>query len=150
MKTRFHRSGERTGFDSTMTPMIDVVFLLLIFFLTTASFQKLEKLLPSAVSAESQSKGGNQAESLPKPTDSDLSDCIIKISLDGDRVRYLLNQEAIDSLDVLAGRMKAILGVRPDLPLVIDPSDEVPAKDAIRIYDMARGFGSLAVYLVGR
>ena len=150
MKTRFSSQKDRSGFDSTMTPMIDVVFLLLIFFLTTASFQKLEQLLPSAVSAESQSQAGNKADDIPKPTDSDLSDCIIKIAIEGDRVRYRLNDEQIESVDVLVGRMKAIIGIRPDLPLVIDPSDDVPARDAIRVYDLARGFGSLAVYLVGR
>jgi len=150
MKTQFSSQKDRSGFDSTMTPMIDVVFLLLIFFLTTASFQKLEQLLPSAVSAESQSQAGNKADENPKPTDSDLSDCVIKIAIEGDRVRYRLNDEQIESVDVLAGRMKAIIGIRPDLPLVIDPSDEVTARDAIRVYDLARGFGSLAVYLVGR
>jgi biopolymer transport protein ExbD len=150
MKTRFSSSQDRSGFDSTMTPMIDVVFLLLIFFLTTASFQKLEKLLPSAVSAESQSQAGSKNDELPKPTDSDLSDCVIKISMDGEQVRYRLNDEEIESLAVLSGRIKAIVGVRPDLPLVIDPSDDLPARDAIRVYDLARGLGSLAVYLVGR
>jgi biopolymer transport protein ExbD len=150
MKTYFSSQKDRSAFDSTMTPMIDVVFLLLIFFLTTASFQKLEQLLPSAVSAESQSQAGNKADELPKPTDSDLSDCVIKIAIEGDRIRYRLNDEQIESLDVLAGRMKAIISIRPDLPLVIDPSDEVPARDAIRVYDFARGFGSLAVYMVGR
>ena len=150
MRTRFSSQKDRSTFDSTMTPMIDVVFLLLIFFLTTASFQKLEQLLPSAVSAESQSQAGSNADELPKPTDTDLSDCVIRIAMDGDRVRYRLNEEQIESLEILSGRMRAIIGIRPDLPLVIDPSDEVPARDAIRVYDLARGYGSLAVYLVGR
>jgi biopolymer transport protein ExbD len=150
VKSRFRSSQDRSSLDSTMTPMIDVVFLLLIFFLTTASFQKLEKLLPSAVSAESQSQVGSQSDEPPKPTNTDLSDCVIKIQLDGNSIRYQLNEEEIASLEMLAGRIKAIVGVRPDLPLVIDPSDDVPARDAIRVYDLARGFGSLAVYLVGR
>ncbi|MFN9714763.1 MAG: ExbD/TolR family protein [Planctomycetota bacterium] len=150
MKTRFRSGQDRSSFDSTMTPMIDVVFLLLIFFLTTASFQKLEKLLPSAISAESQSQAAGKTDEIPKPTDSDLSDCVIKIALEDDRILYRLNDEDIEELESLLGRMKAILRVRPDIPLVIDPSDDVPAGDAIRIYDLARGVGALAVYLVGR
>lgn len=150
MKTHFSGQRDRASVDSTMTPMIDVVFLLLIFFLTTASFQKLENLLPSAVSAESQAQAGKVPDELPQPPDSDLSDCVIKIALEGDRVRYQLNDEEMDSLEDLTVRMKAIIGVRPDLPLVIDPGDNVPAKDAIDVYDAARGLGSLAVYLVGR
>lgn len=150
MKTQFHGRRDRSSFDSTMTPMIDVVFLLLIFFLTTSSFQRLEKLMPSAVSAESQSQAGSQNDEPPQPSDADLSDCIIKISQDGEELRYRLNDEQIVSLEQLAARMKTILSIRPDLPLVIDPTDDVPARDAIRVYDMARRLGSLAVYLVGR
>ena len=48
MKTNYSNPRGRTSLDNMMTPMIDVVFLLLIFFLTTASFQRLEKLLPSS------------------------------------------------------------------------------------------------------
>jgi biopolymer transport protein ExbD len=130
--------------------MIDVVFLLLIFFLTTSSFQRLEKLMPSAVSAEAQSQGGESTEEPPQPTESDLSDCVIKISLEGGAVRYLMNDQEIASLETLAARIKGIVGIRPDVPIVIDPSDEVPARDAIRVYDIARSLGSIAVYLVGR
>ena len=45
MKTNYTNPRGRTSLDSMMTPMIDVVFLLLVFFLTTSSFQRLEKLL---------------------------------------------------------------------------------------------------------
>ena len=43
-------SGDRQ--DVTMTPMIDVVFLLLIFFICTASFQIVEQTLQSGVQLE--------------------------------------------------------------------------------------------------
>ena len=36
-----------TDIDAAMTPMIDVVFLLLVFFVWTASFQIIEQALPS-------------------------------------------------------------------------------------------------------
>ena len=45
--------NERRGdVDVKMTPMIDVVFLLLVFFIWTASFQIVEQVLPSSVSAQ--------------------------------------------------------------------------------------------------
>ncbi|MFP6692187.1 MAG: biopolymer transporter ExbD, partial [Pirellulales bacterium] len=54
-----------------MTPMIDVVFLLLIFFVCTASFQIAEQFLPNSVFLESLKGQGQQAvqpesEDLPK------------------------------------------------------------------------------------
>ncbi|MBC8874781.1 MAG: biopolymer transporter ExbD, partial [Planctomycetes bacterium] len=41
----------RSDLDVKMTPMIDVVFLLLVFFVWTASFHIVEHILPSSVSA---------------------------------------------------------------------------------------------------
>ena len=40
------RAGD-IDIDKAMTPMIDVVFLLLVFFVWTASFQIIEHVLPS-------------------------------------------------------------------------------------------------------
>ena len=47
---RTHRRLQRRAVSLNMTPMIDVIFLLLVFFLATSSFQVVEKLLPSSVS----------------------------------------------------------------------------------------------------
>ena len=44
------RRGSENDIDSAMTPMIDVVFLLLVFFVWTASFQVVEFVLPSNMS----------------------------------------------------------------------------------------------------
>ena len=43
-------NGTRRELEIKMTPMIDVVFLLLVFFVWTASFQAIEYLLPSSLS----------------------------------------------------------------------------------------------------
>ena len=43
------RSTSGSGYDIPMTPMIDVVFLLLVFFVWTASFQLVENRLPGAI-----------------------------------------------------------------------------------------------------
>ena len=43
--------GNDTDLDSAMTPMIDVVFLLLVFFVWTASFTIVEHILDSEMSA---------------------------------------------------------------------------------------------------
>ena len=61
-----------------------------------------------------------------------------------------MNGEPIANLERLSNRMKAILRVRADVPIVIDPDDDVPAGEAIRIYDIARANGSVSVFLVAR
>ena len=45
----YHRD-DRGRLDVKMTPMIDVIFLLLIFFVSTASFQAAEETLPTNLS----------------------------------------------------------------------------------------------------
>jgi len=150
MKTSYGNESSRPSVDSMMTPMIDVVFLLLIFFLTTSSFQKLEKQLPSAsaTSPETAKSGSTNQSSTAEPTD--LSDLVIKISQRAGKPRYFLQNEDIDSLEQIASRLNSILKVRNDVPIIIDPEDSVPAGEAIRVYDLVRANGSISVFLVAR
>lgn len=150
MKTTYGNESSRPTVDSMMTPMIDVVFLLLIFFLTTSSFQKLEKQLPSAsaTSPETAKSGSASQSSAAEPTD--LSDLVIKISQREGKLRYFLQNEDIDSLEQIASRLNSILKVRNDVPIIIDPEDSVPAGEAIRVYDLIRANGSISVFLVAR
>ncbi len=55
-----HSLAGRREFSVSMTPMIDVVFLLLIFFVCKASFQIAEAVLPSPLAT-----GGTTAVELP-------------------------------------------------------------------------------------
>ena len=151
MKTTFTNPRGRTSLDNMMTPMIDVVFLLLVFFLTTASFQRPEKLLPGALSAEAQSvRGAGEPPAEIQPAD-DLSDCVINIRLqEGGALVYLWNGNPTDSLESLKGQVQAILSLRPDVPIIVDPEDAVPAGDALRVYDIAKRYGALSVFMVAR
>ena len=58
------RADREHDLDSTMTPMIDVVFLLLIFFVWTAGTQMVEYILPSPISAQL----GNQPTEMTEPS----------------------------------------------------------------------------------
>jgi biopolymer transport protein ExbD len=52
-----------------MTSMIDVVFLLLIFFMVTSSFVKTERDLDSGIKVERESAGGEQSDFEPAIVD---------------------------------------------------------------------------------
>jgi biopolymer transport protein ExbD len=150
MKTTYTNPRGRTSLDSMMTPMIDVVFLLLVFFLTTASFQRPEKLLPGAVSAESHSISGQNDSPMEVPPVDDLSDCVIKIRLQEGKLAYRWNDVPVESLEALRQRIAATLQVRADIPIIVDPEDDVLAGDALRVYDIAKRFGALSVFMVAR
>ena len=154
MKTTYSNRSGRTSVDSVMTPMIDVVFLLLIFFLTSASFQKMEKMLPGtkAAAPDQQSQGTNP-DSEPPTTNTDLSDVVVEIKLPNGvsgKVSYMLNGEAVGDFDKLTERLTGILKVRLDVPIVINPDNKVPVGEAIRVYDMVRSRGAVAPFLVAR
>lgn len=150
MKSVYSAGSRSASVDSVMTPMIDVVFLLLIFFLTTSSFQKLEKQLPAASASEPEGSPLGQA---PTPTDSDIADfndIVIKITFANNGVRYALQSEMVSGFDDLANRVQAVLRIRRDVPVIIDPDNQVPSGEAIKVYDMVRRNGSVSVFLVAR
>lgn len=150
MKTNYSNPRGRTSLDSMMTPMIDVVFLLLVFFLTTASFQRLEKLLPSSVSAKSDTTLGESQDTPPSPPQEDIHDCVIKLKNQGDKIEYQWNGLVVASLQEIQERLAAILKVRADIPIIVDPEDSILAGDALRVYDTAKRAGATAVYMVAR
>lgn len=150
MKTSYSNPRDRTSLDSMMTPMIDVVFLLLVFFLTTASFQRLEKLLPSSVSAKSDTTLGESQDTPPSPPQEDIHDCVIKLKNQGDQIEYQWNGLVVASLQEIQERLAAILKVRADIPIIVDPEDSILAGDALRVYDTAKRAGATAVYMVAR
>ncbi|MBU4271954.1 MAG: biopolymer transporter ExbD [Planctomycetes bacterium] len=75
-----------------MTPMIDCVFLLLIFFVVTASFQ-LQKALEIPPPEQ---KSPNTAEIKPDPEDD-----IITVRIDGDNTIWVNDSEAPSEQDLL-------------------------------------------------
>ena len=131
-----------------MTPMIDVVFLLLVFFLTASSFQLTEKMLPSGVSEPSESaRGAPNNESVPQEL-SDVSDVIVRLlSANGHAVEMQINEEPIESIAELTNRLQAIIRVRSDVPIIVEPDAKVPIGKAVAAYDAARTAGAVRVYL---
>lgn len=130
-------SGRGDGFDSTMTPMIDVVFLLLVFFVWTASIQAVEYLLPSSLSAVA---GSAEASSDPPPPP-DFEPVVVKIVWLGDRPGWIVSGNATDQLSNVRQTLETVAEIKRDLPVIIDPAPEVPLGDVIDVYDIARLVG---------
>jgi len=118
--------------------------------LTTSSFQRLEKLLPSSVSAKSDSALGDSNEPPPSPPQEDIHDCVIKLKAQGNQIQYQWNGLEVASLQDIQERLAAILKVRADVPIIVDPEDSILAGDALGVYDIAKRSGASAVYMVAR
>jgi biopolymer transport protein ExbD len=150
MKTVFSNNVSRPSVDSMLTPMIDVVFLLLIFFLTSSSFQRLEKQLPSASAMPPQQSKQGVSQEPVLPEANDFNDIIIKIGNRNGTLEYKLQDAVVADIAQLESRLVAILKIRNDVPIIIDPENSVASGEAIRVYDMIRNNGSLSVFLVAR
>ena len=123
-----------------MTPMIDVVFLLLIFFVWTSSFEEPEFDLPGAI-AELPATGSSENTSQPPPAEA-FDEIVIKLLIrDGLPVTEMAGRR-IDSLDELRERVRKVisLGVQP--PVIIDPEADVEMHRAVKVYDVARAAGA--------
>ena len=123
-----------------MTPMIDVVFLLLIFFVWTSSFQTPEFDLPSSL-AEPPAGGSQENQSTESPVEA-FDEIVVKLSLLDATTLIELNGKAVADAAELKVRLAEIiaLGVQP--PIIIDPADRVTMDKAIGAYDAARAAGA--------
>jgi len=132
---------DREPLELKMTPMIDVVFLLLIFFLWTSSFETPEFALPS-IFAQPPSAGIG----LATKTETDiepLDEIIIRLRANEQQrsPSILLNEQPIVSVAMLAQRLIAIIDIGVLPAVIIDPDEDVRIGAAIEIYDLARQTG---------
>jgi biopolymer transport protein ExbD len=139
----YERRGE--GNEIPMTPLIDVVFQLLVFFLWTSSFQIIEQTLPSGVSDLSGSAPAEITE--PPPPEEDFDEVIVRILYQQGRVRWLVNDQDAASLREVRGRLGDIAAIQRDVPVIVHPDLDTPLGVVINVYDLARlvGFEKVAM-----
>jgi len=146
MRVPRQRVGE--PLEVKMTPMIDVVFLLLIFFIWTSSFREPEFDLPSSL-AQVPEAGTESTTRQPPPAEV-FDEIVIRLISADDDVEIRLNGQAVESLEVLGRRLAGILelGVQP--PVIIDPDEEVTMGLAVQAYDASRLAGADRVLFAAR
>jgi biopolymer transport protein ExbD len=121
-----------------MTPMIDVVFLLLVFFLVTASFQEPEGGLAASVIVESKPGAGGSPLDAPPP---DLDEVLVVGTRSGNAVRWTVGERRAADAAELATVLRDLAAVARDLPVTIDAGPDVPLGSIVEAYDAARAAG---------
>lgn len=122
MNFRKNNRGELPAFQ--MTAMMDIVFLLLCFFITTSVFSQWEYEIDiSLPTAET----GKVPDRLP-------GEIIINISHDG---RVSINQQDL-TLDALKGRLDRLARYFPGQPVVLRADKETRYDDLIQVIDTCR------------
>jgi biopolymer transport protein ExbD len=128
-----------SSLDITMTPMIDVVFLLLVFFVWTASFQIIEQVLPSRLMAASGSQPATVDE--PPPPEEDFDRIVVRVLWTPTGPAWRINDRPLASLTQTRAQLEMIAGIKRDVPVILHPDQDVPLGDVIDLYDLARLVG---------
>lgn len=144
MRVVSSHSRRESDMDSTMTPMIDVVFLLLVFFVWTSSFQAIEALLPSRLAAET---GGATTAPLTLDPEMDFDQVVIGVDYRDQTVAWRINDVSTATIDQLRLALDQIHALQPEAPIIVHPSDETPLAFVIQAYDLARVAGFAKVSL---
>lgn len=137
------RRGGEIDIDSAMTPMIDVVFLLLVFFVWTASFQIIEFVLPSNMS---ELTGSDPVEQTEPPPPKDFDDIVVRIGYDGTMPTWKINNQPCTSLVEVQQTLTAISEIQTEALVILHPDPVVPLGFVIEVYDAAKisGFGQVS------
>lgn len=117
--------------------MIDVIFLLLVFFIATASFRAVEEVLPTNVRLP-----GTAAEAAPiDPEIADLDEIVVEVLWEDGQPRWRVQGRQYDRLEDVGAVLAAVARVKNDLPVILDVAGEAPLGRAIDLYDLCRRIG---------
>lgn len=122
-----------TGVSIEMTPMIDMVFLLLIFFLVATTFQQTEREMQIALPMASSSE----------PISAVLQELIINVDFDG---RIIVASRTLEP-DELRSVISDAVKVNPEQKVTVRGDRRTPYSNVVRVLDICKGAGVLEPYL---
>ncbi len=134
---RLPQTARSSELGLQMTAMIDVVFLLLVFFLWTSSFDKPEFDLRSSLALPPSGNSASLSKKAPLPFD----EIVVRIIGSNGANELRVNEMPVADFAQLRTRLSAIvsLGVQP--AVIVHPDPSVPMELAIKAYDVARATG---------
>ena len=122
------RPQQKETLDVNITPLIDVVFLLLIFFMVSTTFEReseIEIVLPEATASA-------------KTAD----EFVLQVTVDEEGTYYVNHQRVINTkLDTLMKAMKEVAGDHKDPPIILSADAKTPHQSVITVMDAARQLG---------
>ena len=131
---RYSHSTDDGDEQINITPMLDVVFIMLIFFIVTATFVKEVGL------------DVNQPEDdKPKTIDPDKRSIVVRIT---SRDRIIIAQRDVDWRSVRAN-IERLHAENPEAPVIIQPHPDSRTESMIHVMDSARQAGVFNVSLAG-
>ena len=130
----------------SLTPMIDVVFLLLIFFVCASTGQIRESLLPTELS------GGSIESAAAAPRERPLGEAWVRVVAPGQAnggMRIEVEGQTFSGPDRhrdLSRFLRTLAATARELPVILDIEPDVPLGEALAAYDAARSADFEAIH----
>jgi biopolymer transport protein ExbD len=122
-----------------MTPMIDVVFLLLVFFICASVGSTAEKLLPAELNGNSTSPLEAAAPVEPDTWEHPPIQIRIETSEAGDNpIAVFLDEQLLPGIEVLSQRLTQLGAADPSTRIILNVNDDVEVQQFILIYDLCQ------------
>ena len=129
------RPRRRDAVDINLTALIDVVFLLLIFFMVSTTFDRFSELQIQLPEADGQ------------PVENERQ--LLELVIDAEGRYYLDRQQVLNSeLDTLRRALAKVAPKARDVPLVINADARTPHQAVITAMDAARQIGLVQISFV--
>jgi biopolymer transport protein ExbD len=138
VRVRTDLSRRELDSDSTMTPMIDVVFQLLVFFVWTSGSATIEYMLPGQLSAPLGGEPAVVADPLPEQ---DFDEVVIRLRWDAGLPDWSINNQPMEDIAAVAATLQSLAQINSKAPIVIHPDPPVPLGFVIELFDEARVAG---------
>ncbi len=139
---------KRQGPLITMTPMIDVLFILLIFFMVTSTFLDLD-MIPLIGGTRPEPQASAQSSPAPAPAAAperaaETGSFLVRLSADG---RTYVAGQAVDPVALIA-MVSLRVAARPSAPIMVLPSGSATTQSLVSLMDALSRAGARDVRVV--
>ena len=124
-------------YGDPMTPMIDVVFLLLVFFICASAGAMSEKLLPAELTGAS----ATAATAAPEESVQDPAEHLqvrIRLQPGAAGLEVHLDEQVLAGLPVLRERLTRLAEADPESRIILSVHDAVEVQQFISVYDLCQ------------
>ncbi len=134
MRVPRSRGGPVCEFDRTVTPMVDVLFQLLVFFVLASGGRVAERSLSTVLAA------GSVSSPAALPTARRQAELWIHLRHDAaaKRTTAALHGRKLADVSGLAPALRELSRSQPETVVILDAAGDVPLGDVIVVYDACR------------
>lgn len=119
-----------------MTPMIDVVFLLLVFFICASVGGTADQLLPAELNGTTDLP---QVEKrVEQPADWEHPAIQIRMEPGPSGPRILLDNQPLPNSEALSERLTLLAAADPESKIILNIQDEIQVQQFIHVYDLCQ------------